>query len=993
MTAGARAGDVVMTTKILTGIYGAVYNLTAPITTLTIAATGYLGAGVTSAGPNAYTIVNAGGIRGKYFGISLAGGGVITNASTIVATSTTSSAGIDIVAGGAVTNEIGATISGGDGVDALDLVTIINRGSISGRVNYGIELASGGLVVNGDAADTAAFIRGPTGILGGDETITLNNYGTILGFGHTGSGGYFGGGGVVTNGSAGDAAAVIQGYAEGVGFAVIAGTMINFGLVRGVGTASVGVVLGDGGLVVNGSATDVTATILGAAVSVEVLTAAGTVNNFGTLGGVGANVGAALEGGGLIVNGSVADTAALIEGGIGVAGETILATVNNFGTIKGGVAGESQVYQFQDGVLLFKGGRVINGSSTDTVAMLQGVIGVVGLTTAMTVTNFGTITGSYGGVYFTGGGRVTNGSATDTGARISGPHGVAANTAAVTVTNFGTIQGAVAAYGGIILAAGGVVTNGGGADHAALIQGFVGVTGGAGLKVTNNATISGELASGGYGVFLGASSSLVNNAGALVTGYGGVFADATSTVTNFGTIEGVTGYAARLGDPTARLNAEAGSLFKGAIEADAGLVDVVGGVVTASAIITAGKIIGAGTLSLNGGSSFFDTGAVLRVAKIAVSGASTQARIESKLVDSKVWTQTAGHLFVDSADQITFTGTGNSFSGTINGAGAVLFSGGSDRLSNVTISTAKTTISKSAVTLSGTIDLTGAMSATTTSLIVAAGGATLTGGGKISLSNLATNSLRGASSTAVLTNGDIIRGAGQLGGGVMTLVNAASGIIEGVGSAGLVIDTGANTITNAGTIEALTGDVTTIAGAVANTGLLASVGGTLVVNGAVTGTGSVKVNGGAVDFSGTFNEAVVFGSSGRLILAHSTTYTASLTSFSHTGTTSLDLRDISFASATSSFSGTTAAGILTVTDGTHTAHIHLTGNYTAAAWTLSDDGSGGTIVVDPTAPKPASQAHALVAAAASLGASSASTTASFLAAPPPAWQTAIAHRS
>ncbi|HEY2177483.1 MAG TPA: hypothetical protein VGH15_02780, partial [Caulobacteraceae bacterium] len=60
---------------------------------------------------------------------------------------------------------------------------------------------------------------------------------------------------------------------------------------------------------------------------------------------------------------------------------------------------------------------------------------------------------------------------------------------------------------------------------------------------------------------------------------------------------------------------------------------------------------------------------------------------------------------------------------------------------------------------------------------------------------------------------------------------------------------------------------------------------------------------------------------------------------------------------------TTASGILTVTDGTHTAHIHLTGNYTTAKWTLTADTGGGTIIVDPTAPKP----HMIVAAMAGLG--------------------------
>ena len=65
------------------------------------------------------------------------------------------------------------------------------------------------------------------------------------------------------------------------------------------------------------------------------------------------------------------------------------------------------------------------------------------------------------------------------------------------------------------------------------------------------------------------------------------------------------------------------------------------------------------------------------------------------------------------------------------------------------------------------------------------------------------------------------------------------------------------------------------------------------------------------------------------------------------------------------FAGTASGGTLTVTDGTHTAHIALRGNFTASTFTTSSDGHGGTIVVDPTTP---AATHRFIAAAASLGA-------------------------
>ena len=47
------------------------------------------------------------------------------------------------------------------------------------------------------------------------------------------------------------------------------------------------------------------------------------------------------------------------------------------------------------------------------------------------------------------------------------------------------------------------------------------------------------------------------------------------------------------------------------------------------------------------------------------------------------------------------------------------------------------------------------------------------------------------------------------------------------------------------------------------------------------------------------------------------------------------------------FWATPTGGTLTVTNGTQTANIALQGNYLSSYWTVSSDGQGGTIVVDP----------------------------------------------
>jgi hypothetical protein len=155
--------------------------------------------------------------------------------------------------------------------------------------------------------------------------------------------------------------------------------------------------------------------------------------------------------------------------------------------------------------------------------------------------------------------------------------------------------------------------------------------------------------------------------------------------------------------------------------------------------------------------------------------------------------------------------------------------------------------------------------------------------------------------------------------------------------------------------------------------------GTLAVDGAVSGAGVVYIAGGTANFASTFTENVVFtGTTGGLELAKSVSYTGQISGFSKTGTTSLDLRDITFGGSTkATYSGTTTSGVLTVTDGTHTAKIHFLGNYTGASWVLSKESGGGTIVVDPVGP--VARTAPLVQSAAAFGSGASASHATVLA--------------
>ena len=279
------------------------------------------------------------------------------------------------------------------------------------------------------------------------------------------------------------------------------------------------------------------------------------------------------------------------------------------------------------------------------------------------------------------------------------------------------------------------------------------------------------------------------------------------------------------------------------------------------------------------------------------------------------------------------------------------------------------------LTLAGAIANSGkiSLSATThqATLTIAAAGATLSGTGAVTLSANADNLITGATSAASLTNVDNkITGSGNIGGGVLTLVNQAKGLIEQTGAVALTVDTGANTITNAGTIEAGGAGGMTIDSAIANTGLIEAVKGNLTVNGAVTGTGTAAVNAGTLYFTSSFSENVKFSATGVLELAQSTGYGGTISGLSTTGANQLDLQDITYTKGvtTATFSGTTKGGTLTVTDGSHTASIKLTGNYTTSTFVTATDNHNGTLVYDPAAsPSPAAFASAM----AGLGSSSA----------------------
>jgi hypothetical protein len=182
-----------------------------------------------------------------------------------------------------------------------------------------------------------------------------------------------------------------------------------------------------------------------------------------------------------------------------------------------------------------------------------------------------------------------------------------------------------------------------------------------------------------------------------------------------------------------------------------------------------------------------------------------------------------------------------------------------------------------------------------------------------------------------------------------SFVNAAQGLIVSIGTFGTRIDTGA-TVANAGVIRAQGAGGMVIDDAVDNTGLLIASRTEFAVFGAVTGAGRIELVGenSEMFFDSTIAENVYFiGAGGKLVLSKSQAYMGIVDGFSATGTTSFVLTDIAFKSAgeaTFASDKNHTGGVLTVTDGTHTAHIRMLGNFSGVTFTCSDLG-GDTVIV------------------------------------------------
>jgi fibronectin-binding autotransporter adhesin len=357
-----------------------------------------------------------------------------------------------------------------------------------------------------------------------------------------------------------------------------------------------------------------------------------------------------------------------------------------------------------------------------------------------------------------------------------------------------------------------------------------------------------------------------------------------------------------------------------------------------------------------------------------VSNAGTIDTFGSPLtIGGNIRNTSAGQILSEEAT-VTLGSSGNIVGGTLsgvlggfdvpNGAAFTLDGGGA------VVPTNKVITINAPVTVEGTLNLQGTINNSGSVAIDPTGGGavlvaqsvgkqttvTLEGHGTVGLSDVPAgdvpNAITGGGAPVTLANlNNTINGGGTIGGGGLTLNNKAGGVINATGATLLVIDTGSNTVMNAGSMMATSGSTLVIGSNLSNTGKLNASGGTITVLGTETG-GSAVISGGTgtVEFDAAATAGTTFatGTTGELILDDPAQYSGTVAGFGVN--TRIDLPNFG---ATGAHATSYSGGVLTLTNTAgQTVKIKISGSHTLGSFNVSDDGNfngtdDGTLITDP----------------------------------------------
>ena len=250
--------------------------------------------------------------------------------------------------------------------------------------------------------------------------------------------------------------------------------------------------------------------------------------------------------------------------------------------------------------------------------------------------------------------------------------------------------------------------------------------------------------------------------------------DAAGGVTNTGTIEATGGATLEL--------TNTGSTAEMEIINTGGTISA-----NASTLIVSGATINGGAVTLTGAATLELGGSTIEGVTLTNSATGTIEAGGFNTLEGTINNPAGGTIEIDHTGLLTLAGN-ISNKGTINDGGYLTLA--------------------SNVSNAGTINLAPVGGTTSTAELLVDGDITLSGGGKLTMSNNVNNFIISVGAgLALLNNEETISGAGQIGApalgtGPLTLVN--SGTINANASAGMTIEAGGG-VTNTGTIEATGG--------------------------------------------------------------------------------------------------------------------------------------------------------------------------------------------
>jgi autotransporter passenger strand-loop-strand repeat protein len=282
--------------------------------------------------------------------------------------------------------------------------------------------------------------------------------------------------------------------------------------------------------------------------------------------------------------------------------------------------------------------------------------------------------------------------------------------------------------------------------------------------------------------------------------------------------------------------------------------------------------------------------------------------------------------------------SGGVASGTEIGSGGTQVVNGGGVASDTVVTDGGTQVVGAGGTASASIITSGGVQAiasggTASASVISEGGTQAIGSG-----GTASGSIISSGGTELVQSGGQTVGAFVAAGGTEAVLPGGtmlSGSVDGA-TDGTVNVSGGTTISNvllSGSIENV------LSGGLASATLIDS-GGSQFIESGGTASGTV-ISGGGLEIvgSGGSDNGVTVDSGGTLVLDGGSVSGALLEQGAQ-----LDLSGVSYASADQV---TVSGGILTVTDGGNTlATINVAGDYNGAAYTVSDDGAGGTLVTE-----------------------------------------------